>query len=62
MSVGIGLELLGAFLMGFAVLTLIAGAGSRGFVRMRGFTSSGPAWFVIFMFGAFLASLGVMLG
>jgi hypothetical protein len=62
MSIGNELELLGAFLMVFAVLILMGGGRSRGFVRTKGFTGSGPVWFVMFMFGAFLASLGVVVG
>jgi hypothetical protein len=55
------LMLFGSLLMVFAVLLLIGGVRSRGFVRTRSFTSSGPVWFVIFMFGAFLIITIIML-
>jgi len=62
MGFGGSLLLFGSMLMAFAILLWISGARSRGFVRTSDFTSSGPVWFVIFMFGAFLTFIGIMLG
>jgi len=61
MSYGSGLGFFGVVLMAFAILLLINGTRSRGFVRTRDFTGSGPVWFVIFMFGAFLTFIGIVL-
>jgi hypothetical protein len=61
MSVGVSSAFFGSLLMAFAVLLLMNGVRSRGSIRTKQFTSSGPVWFVIFMFGAFLVYIGLVL-
>lgn len=45
---------LGALLMVFGVLLLLNGIRSRGSISTGSFSSLGPVWFIIFMFGAVL--------
>ena len=59
MNFGVALVLFGSLLMAFAVILLISGAQERGYIRTEDFTGSGPVWFIIFMFGAFLTFIGV---
>jgi hypothetical protein len=61
MGYGFSTVFLGAVLMAFGVLLMMNGVRSRGSVRTKSFSSSGPIWFIIFMFGAFLAYIGTAL-
>ena len=61
MGYGFSTAFLGAVLMAFGVLLMINGVRSRGSVRTKSFSSSGPVLFIIFMSGAFLAYIGTAL-